>query len=101
MTPQKRNIIISIIILIIIKGYTILTVQDKNATKEKAAKAAIQHIKKEENVDLVVTEVTIEKIARAGFITVRGHAQDNNQKTFYVVINKTQNYSVAHFGKTN
>lgn len=100
---KKKNIIILIIlaIIVLITSYTISTIQDKNAMKEKSAKIAIQHIKKEENVDLAVTEITIEKMSRAGFITVKGHAKNNNQKTFYVVVNKTQNYSVAHFGKSN
>ncbi|MGE7869579.1 hypothetical protein COJ48_18790 [Bacillus cereus] len=99
---KKRNILILsfVVLAIICVTLFIQNRNEKNASKEKAAKVAIQHIKKEENVDLVVTAVTIEKIARAGFITVRGHAKDNNQKTFYVVINKTQNYSVAHWGKS-
>ena len=74
---KKKNIIILIIlaIIVLITSYTISTIQDKNATKEKSAKIAIQHIKKEENVDLAVTEITIEKMSRASFITVKGHAK--------------------------
>ncbi|PFM62539.1 hypothetical protein COJ48_18765 [Bacillus cereus] len=94
--PQKRNIIISIII---ITGYTILTVQDKNATKEKATKVAIKHIKETENVDFVVTDVKIDtSFELGGSITVSGYDKNNKQNRFYVEINKIQNYKVKYWG---
>ncbi|WIY59479.1 hypothetical protein [Bacillus arachidis] len=98
---KKKNIIILIILalIVLITGYTISTIQDRNTTKEKAAEVAKEHIKKEENIDFVVTDVKIEHLDLAGFITVSGYDKNNKQQRHYVVINKTQNYIIDHWGK--
>ncbi|WP_026590698.1 hypothetical protein [Bacillus sp. UNC437CL72CviS29] len=99
--PKKKNIIILIIVAIIALtiGSTAKFIHDRNTAKEKAAKVAIQHMKKEENIDFVVTDVKIEHLALAGFITVRGYDKNNKQKRLYVDINKIQNYIVASWGE--
>ncbi|MEY8351330.1 hypothetical protein AALF16_24290 [Bacillus cereus] len=98
---KKQNILILlfVIIIVLITGYTISTIQDKNTTKEKAAKIAIQHIKKEENIDLVVTDIKIYHLELAGSITVSGYDKNDKQKRYYVDINKIQNYTVNSWGK--
>ncbi|MDA1584295.1 hypothetical protein PDK27_10875 [Bacillus cereus group sp. TH230-1LC] len=97
---KKQNIFIllSVIIMILIVGYIAKFSHDQNAAKEKAAEIAIQHMKKEENIDFVVTDVKIEHLARAGFITVLGFDKNNKQKKHYIVINQSQNYKVEYLG---
>ncbi|HDR4705745.1 TPA: hypothetical protein QCQ87_000694 [Bacillus paranthracis] len=97
---KKQNIFIllSVIIMILIVGYIAKFSHDQNAAKEKAAEVAIQHMKKEENIDFVVTDVKIEHLARAGFITVLGFDKNNKQKKHYIVINQSQNYKVEYLG---
>nr|WP_026593249.1 hypothetical protein [Bacillus sp. UNC437CL72CviS29] len=92
---KKKNIII-LALIVLITGYTISTIQDRNTTKEKAAGVAKEHIKKEENIDFMVTDVKIEHLELAGFITVSGYDKNNKQQRHYVVINKTQNYIIDH-----
>ncbi|MBG9841057.1 MULTISPECIES: hypothetical protein [Bacillus cereus group] len=97
---KKQNIFIllSVIIMILIIGYVAKFIHDQNAAKEKAAEVAIETMKKEKNVDFAVTDVKIEHLARAGFITVLGFDKNNNQNKYYVVINKSQNYKVEYWG---
>ncbi|WP_369680627.1 hypothetical protein [Bacillus sp. AFS023182] len=47
----------------------------------------------------MVTDVKIEHLELAGFITVSGYDKNNKQQRHYVVINKTQNYIIDHWGK--
>ncbi|HHQ8915040.1 TPA: hypothetical protein ACSVZR_005439 [Bacillus cereus] len=98
---KKQNIFIllSVIIMILIVGYIAKFSHDQNAAKEKAAEVAIQHMKKEENIDFVVTDVKIEHLELAGFITVSGYDKNNKQERYHVMINKTQNYTIEFFGK--
>ncbi|USK98021.1 hypothetical protein [Bacillus tropicus] len=79
---KKQNIFIllSVIIMILIVGYIAKFVYDRNITKEKATEVAIETIRKEKNIDFVVTDVKIEHLARAGFITVLGFDKNNKQK---------------------
>ncbi|MED1611216.1 hypothetical protein [Bacillus paranthracis] len=97
---KKKNIIILIIVTIIALtiGCTAKSIHDRNITKEKAAEVAIQHIKKRENIDFVVTEVEIYQLELAGSIRVSGYDKNNKQKKHYVVINKIQNYKVSYWG---
>ncbi|MED1680099.1 MULTISPECIES: hypothetical protein [Bacillus cereus group] len=94
---KKKNIIILAIIVLIL-GCTTSYIYDRNITKEKASEVAIKTMKKEKNVDFAVTDVKIEHLARAGFITVLGFDKNNNQNKYYVVINKSQNYKVEYWG---
>ncbi|WIY62887.1 hypothetical protein [Bacillus arachidis] len=98
---KKRNIIILIIlaIAVLFVGYTISSIQNEKKTKEKAAEVAIQHMKKKENIDFMVTDVKIEHLELEGFITVKGYDKNNKQKRFYVEINKIQNYTVTSWGE--
>ncbi|SDZ43443.1 MULTISPECIES: hypothetical protein [unclassified Bacillus (in: firmicutes)] len=98
---KKKNIIFSIIIAIIILaiGCTSLIIHNKNITKEKAAKVSIEHMKKEKNIDFVVTDVKIEHLEREGYITVSGYDKNNKPKKHYVVVNKIQNYEIAYSGE--
>ncbi|PFD99891.1 hypothetical protein CN288_19235 [Bacillus sp. AFS023182] len=100
---KQRNIIILIILAIIVLtiGCTAKFIHDRNiekAAKEKATEVAIQHMKKEENIDFVVTDVKIHHLELEGFIKVSGYDKNNKQKKHYVVINKIQNYEVAYWG---
>ena len=97
---QKKNIIILIVLAIIVLtiGCTAKFMYDRNAAKEKAAEVAIETMKKEKNVDFVVTDVKIQQLELAGFIRVRGYDKNNKQKKHYVVINKSQNYKVEYWG---
>ncbi|MES5847875.1 MULTISPECIES: hypothetical protein [unclassified Bacillus cereus group] len=97
---KKQNIFIllSVIIMILIIGYVAKFIHDQNAAKEKAAEVAIQHMKKRENIDFVVTEVEIYQLELAGSIRVSGYDKNNKQKKHYVVINKIQNYKVSYWG---
>ncbi|MBG9583812.1 hypothetical protein ABE42_32605 [Bacillus thuringiensis] len=97
---KKQNIFIllSVIIMILIIGYIAKFMYDRNAAKEKAAEVAIETMKKEKNVDFVVTDVKIQQLELAGFIRVRGYDKNNKQKKHYVVINKSQNYKVEYWG---
>ncbi|GAB6473827.1 hypothetical protein CN272_01720 [Bacillus anthracis] len=97
---KKQNIFIllSVIIMILIIGYVAKFIHDQNAAKEKAAEVAIETMKKEKNVDFVVTDVKIQQLELAGFIRVRGYDKNNEQKKHYVVINKSQNYKVEYWG---
>ncbi|MGR9633770.1 hypothetical protein ACU82A_11885 [Bacillus cereus] len=97
---KKKNIIILIIlaIIVLILGCTTSYIYNRNITKEKAAEVAIKTMKKEKNVDFAVTDVKIEHLARAGFITVLGFDKNNKQNKYYVVINKSQNYKVEYWG---
>ncbi|MDA2667243.1 hypothetical protein, partial [Bacillus cereus group sp. Bc032] len=72
---------------------------DRNIQKEKAAKAAIEHMKKKENIDFVVTDIEIYHLELAGTITVSGYDKNDKQKSYYVDINKIQNYTVNSWGK--
>ncbi|ENJ6139151.1 MULTISPECIES: hypothetical protein [Bacillus cereus group] len=98
---KKKNIIILIIIAIITLtiGCTIKIMHDRNIQKEKAAKAAIEHMKKKENIDFVVTDIEIYHLELAGSITVSGYDKNDKQKRYYVDINKIQNYTVNSWGK--
>ncbi|WAI39799.1 MAG: hypothetical protein NRZ51_07680 [Bacillus paranthracis] len=84
--------------MILIIGYVAKFIHDQNAAKEKAAEVAIQHMKKRENIDFVVTEVEIYQLELAGSIRVSGYDKNNKQKKHYVVINKIQNYKVSYWG---
>ncbi|USK98017.1 hypothetical protein [Bacillus tropicus] len=97
---KKQNIfiLISVIIMMLIIGYIAKFSHDQNAAKEKAAEVAIETMKKEKNVDFVVTDVKIQQLELAGFIRVRGYDKNNKQKKHYVVINKSQNYKVEYWG---
>ncbi|AJG61571.1 MULTISPECIES: hypothetical protein [Bacillus] len=97
---KKKNIIILIIVTIIALtiGCTAKSIHARNITKEKAAEVAIQHMKKRENIDFVVTEVEIYQLELAGSIRVSGYDKNNKQKKHYVVINKIQNYKVSYWG---
>ncbi|PFM56270.1 hypothetical protein COJ48_28735 [Bacillus cereus] len=98
---KKKNIIILIIIAIITLtiGCTIKIMHDRNIEKEKSAEAAIEHMKKEENIDFVVTDIKIYHLELAGFIRVSGYDKNDKQKRYYVDINKIQNYTVDSWGK--
>ncbi|MEY8351671.1 hypothetical protein AALF16_26110 [Bacillus cereus] len=98
---KKRNIIILIILAIITLtiGCTAKIIHNKNTAKEKATEVAIQHMKKEENIDFVVTDIKIEHLELAGFITVSGYDKKNKQERYHVMINKTQNYTIEFWGK--
>ncbi|AXO97220.1 hypothetical protein [Bacillus anthracis] len=97
---KKKRVIISIILAIIFLaiGCTTSFIHNRNTTKEKAAEVAIQHMKKRENIDFVVTEVEIYQLELAGSIRVSGYDKNNKQKKHYVVINKIQNYKVSYWG---
>ncbi|MED0979463.1 hypothetical protein [Bacillus paramycoides] len=90
---KKKNIII-LIILVFIIGCTGYIIHDRNITKEKAAEAAIQHIKTRENIDVIVTKVDIKSAFQGGFIEVRGYAENDKKRKFYVTVSKKQNYSI-------
>ncbi|MFJ8457261.1 hypothetical protein [Bacillus paramycoides] len=98
---KKKNIIILIILasIVLIIGCTASFIHNRNITKEKATEVAIQHMKKEENIDFVVTDVKIEHLELAGFITVSGYDKKNKQERYHVMINKTQNYTIEFWGK--
>ncbi|PFB63450.1 hypothetical protein [Bacillus cereus] len=97
---KKKRVIILIILAIIFLaiGCTTSFIYDRNITKEKAAEVAIETMKKEKNIDFVVTDVKIQQLELAGFIRVRGYDKNNEQKKHYVVINKSQNYKVEYWG---
>ncbi|EOS8270765.1 TPA: hypothetical protein ACTZ3L_003650 [Bacillus cereus] len=98
-SKKKRFIILIILAIIFLAiGCTASFIHNRNITKEKATEVAIQHMKKEENIDFVVTDVKIEHLARAGFITVLGFDKNNKQKKHYIVINQSQNYKVEYLG---
>ncbi|MGG2933744.1 hypothetical protein ABEO66_06115 [Bacillus pacificus] len=94
---KKKNIIILIMITIITLtiGCTLKVMHDRNVEKEKAAKAAIKHIKKQENIDVIVTKVDIRSAVSGGMIRVSGHVKDQKNRKFFVSISKRQNYSVV------
>ncbi|WIY59500.1 hypothetical protein [Bacillus arachidis] len=98
---KRKRIIFLIILAIIILaiGCTSLIIHYKNITKEKAAKVSIEHMKKEKNIDFVVTDVKIEHLEREGYITVKGYDKNNKPKKHYVVVNKIQNYEIAYSGE--
>lgn len=98
---KKKNIIILIIVAIIalIIGCTAKIIHDRNIEKEKAAEAAIEHMKKEENIDFLVTDIKIEHLELEGFITVSGYDKKDKQERYHVMINKTQNYAIEYWGK--
>ncbi|PFD99883.1 hypothetical protein COE15_27545 [Bacillus cereus] len=99
---KKKSIIILIVVAIIVLtiGCTVKFIHDRNTIKEKSAKVAIQHMKKEKNIDFVVTDVNIEtRFELRGSITVRGYDKNDKQKRLYVDINKIQNYTVESWGE--
>lgn len=98
---KKQNIFIllSVIIMILIIGYIAKFMYDRNTVKEKASEVAIKTMKKEKNVDFVVTDVKIEHLELAGFITVSGYDKNNKQERYHVMINKIQNYTIEFLGK--
>ncbi|MBO1628499.1 hypothetical protein [Bacillus arachidis] len=98
---KKKNVIILIIVALITLtiGWTASFIHNRNIIKEKATEVAIQHMKKEENIDFVVTDIKIEHLELEGFITVTGYDKKNKQQRHYVVINKIQNYIIDHWGK--
>lgn len=97
---KKQNIFIllSVIIMILIISYIAKFMYDRNAAKEKATEVAIETMKKEKNIDFVVTDVKIQQLELAGFIRVRDFDKNNKQNKYYVVINKSQNYKVEYWG---
>ncbi|WP_242276063.1 hypothetical protein [Bacillus cereus group sp. BfR-BA-01445] len=80
---KKQNIFIllSVIIMILIIGYIAKFMYDRNTVKEKASEVAIETMKKEKNIDFVVTDVKIQQLELAGFIRVRGYDKNNEQKS--------------------
>ncbi|ADY20421.1 hypothetical protein P4U05_16645 [Bacillus paranthracis] len=99
-SKKKRFIILIILAIIFLAiGCTASFIHNRNITKEKATEVAIQHMKKEENIDFVVTDVKIEHLELAGFITVSGYDKNNKQERYHVMINKTQNYTIEFWGK--
>lgn len=94
---KKKNIIILIMITIITLtiGCTLKVMHDRNVEKEKAATAAIEHIKKKDNIDVIVTKVDIRPAVSGGMIRVSGHVKDQKNRKFFVSISKRQNYSVV------
>ncbi|EJQ37605.1 hypothetical protein IEE_05164 [Bacillus cereus BAG5X1-1] len=98
---KKKNIIILIVVAIITLTIecTANFIHDRNITKEKATEVAIETMKREKNIDFVVTDVKIQQLELAGFIRVRGYNKNNKPKKHYVVISKTQNYKVAYWGE--
>lgn len=97
---KKKRIIILIILAIIFLaiGCTTSFFHDRNITKERAATAAIEHIKKKENIDVIVTKVDIRSAISGGMIRVSGHVKDQKNRKFFVSISKRQNYSVVGWG---
>lgn len=89
---KKKRVIILIILAIIFLaiGCTTSFIHDRNITKERAAEAAIQHIKTRENIDVIVTKPAFQ----GGFIEVRGYAENDKKRKFYVTVSKKQNYSI-------
>ncbi|WP_263704868.1 hypothetical protein [Bacillus thuringiensis] len=98
---KKQNIFIllSVIIMILIVGYIAKFVYDRNITKEKATIAATEHMKKEENIDFMVTDIKVYHLELAGSIQVTGYDKNDKQKRYYVDINKIKNYKVTTWGK--
>ncbi|MED0979462.1 hypothetical protein [Bacillus paramycoides] len=99
MTKTKKRNIIILTILILLITCTAYIIHNRNSTKEKAAEVAIETMKREKNIDFVVTNVKIQQLELAGFIRVRGYDKNNKQKKHYVVINKTQDYKVEYWGE--
>lgn len=97
---KRRNILLLFFVAIIVLtiSYIISSIHDKNITKEKAATAAIEHIKKKENIDVIVTKVDIRPAVSGGMIRVSGHVKDQKNRKFFVSISKRQNYSVVGWG---
>ncbi|USK98016.1 hypothetical protein [Bacillus tropicus] len=97
---KKKNIIILIMITIITLtiGCTLKVMHDRNVEKEKAAIAATEHMKKKENIDVIVTKVDIRPAVSGGMIRVSGHVKDQKNRKFFVSISKRQNYSVVGWG---
>ncbi|ATI51530.1 hypothetical protein [Bacillus tropicus] len=93
---KKKRVIILIILAIIFLaiGCTTSFIYDRNITKEKAAEVAIQHIKTRENIDVIVTKIDIKPAFQGGFIEVRGYAENDKKRKFYVTVSKKQNYSI-------
>ncbi|ENJ6135224.1 hypothetical protein C3496_11200 [Bacillus anthracis] len=93
---KKKRVIILIILAIIFLaiGCTTSFIYDRNITKEKAAEVAIQHIKTRENIDVIVTKIDIKPTFQGGFIEVRGYAENDKKRKFYVTVSKKQNYSI-------
>ncbi|MGM7431618.1 hypothetical protein ABRZ22_20710 [Bacillus pacificus] len=93
---KKKKFIILIILAIIFLaiGCTTSFIHDRNITKERAAKAAIQHIKTRENIDVIVTKIDTKPAFQGGFIEVRGYAENDKKRKFYVTVSKKQNYSI-------
>ncbi|TXR94626.1 hypothetical protein DN390_24760 [Bacillus sp. SH7-1] len=93
---KKKRVIISIILAIIFLaiGCTTSFIHNRNTTKEKAAEAAIQHIKTRENIDVIVTKIDTKPAFQGGFIEVRGYAENDKKRKFYVTVSKKQNYSI-------
>lgn len=93
---KKKRVIILIILAIIVLaiGCTTSFIYDRNITKEKAAEVAIQHIKTRENIDVIVTKIDIKPTFQGGFIEVRGYAENDKKRKFYVTVSKKQNYSI-------
>ncbi|WP_314108756.1 hypothetical protein [Bacillus pseudomycoides] len=56
-------------------------------------------MKKEENIDFVVTNIKIHQLELRGSITVSGYDKNNKEKKLYVDINKIQNYTVNSWGE--
>ncbi len=79
---KKKRVIISIILAIIFLaiGCTTSFIHNRNTTKEKAAEAAIQHIKTRENIDVIVTKIDTKPAFQGGFIEVRGYAENDKKK---------------------
>ncbi|PFD38151.1 hypothetical protein CN285_18920 [Bacillus cereus] len=90
---KKRNIIILTILILLITCTTYI-IHNRNSTKERAAEAAIQHIKTRENINVIVTKVDIKSAFQGGFIEVRGYAENDKKRKFYVTVSKKQNYSI-------
>ncbi|MED1106433.1 hypothetical protein [Bacillus paramycoides] len=99
MTKTKKRNIIILTILILLITCTAYIIHNRNSTKEKATEVAIETMKREKNIDFVVTNVKIQQLELAGFIRVRGYDKNNKQKKHYVVINKTQDYKVEYWGE--
>lgn len=94
-SKKKRFIILIILAIIFLAiGCTTSFIHDRNITKERAAKAAIQHIKTRENIDVIVTKIDTKPAFQGGFIEVRGYAENDKKRKFYVTVSKKQNYSI-------
>ncbi|SDY39561.1 MULTISPECIES: hypothetical protein [unclassified Bacillus (in: firmicutes)] len=68
--------------------------QEESEIKEKASRAAVEHFKKERNLNITVTKVEFSADISRGWIDVYGYVTEDKKKKVYANVEYKNDYKV-------